>query len=360
MELHVPTLPSELNLPPQEKQESPPQYFPLPTIMAAVGQRGKGKTYNLSLWNKWMFDNEYFTRFFVISPTYESNPALTVIPTRPSDVFENVEKAVDDLAEIVQRVKDDAIFFKEIRDVYTPLYEEYLSKKRNINKMEKKDVSYLRKMQHVITEMYQEYREIDEEINVPSKSIQFTLDHEPTPPDQNIEHLLTSRFDDIHPWFYPPPKLKKPCPLLFIDDCSHSPLYNTSRSNPLVSLTLRHRHIGGQGFGLTIQFAVQTFLQGVPRALRANTQQFLLFKTKDKATLEDIYIEVAGQCSKENFLKVYHQACRDKHDFLLVDQNPSDEQKTFRRNWDTFLIVPQDDEEQLNKKRKIETDIINI
>ena len=154
-----------------------------------------------------------------------------------------------------------------------------------------------------------------------SKAIEYTLRYRPDEPDKRIESILGSRFDYTHPWFYPPIRLRRPTPLLFIDDCSHSPIYSPGRSNPLVNATLRHRHIGGKGFGISIQFAVQTFKSGVPKALRNNVMQFLVFKTHDLGTIEDIYREVGAFCSEEEFHELYSLAIQDGHDFLLIDLN---------------------------------------
>jgi hypothetical protein len=339
MEIRLNTLPKELPLPPQYVTRSPPQYFTLPTTMAAVGPRGRGKTYNLCLWNKWMFENEYFTRFFVISPTYESNDPLKTIPTRPGDVFTSVEESVAALQTIIQRVILDVEWFKAITETYSEHYEDYLKHDRNISRMDRDKVSYLRGMQKEIESFYEQYELMNEMMDPKSKSIKYTLKHKVNPPPKTIDSILGVRYDDHHPWFFPPPKLRRPVPLLFIDDCSHSPIYAPSRTNPLVNLTLRHRHLGGQGYGVSIQFAVQTFKSGVPKALRQNTMQFLIFKTADSNTVIDIYEEVGAFCRKEEFLQLYDQAIQGKHDFLLIDLNAKDESRVFRRNWDTFLVI---------------------
>lgn len=341
MEVSIPTLPDHLELPPQVVTRSPPQYFTLPTTMAAVGPRGRGKTYNLCLWNKWMFEQEYFTRFYCISPTYESNDPIKTLPTKPNDVFTNVSSSIGDLMEIIQRVEADAHWYQAIQDTYTSYYNEYIAHDRDLSKLEREKVTYLRGMQKEIELFYEDIELSLQSMQVPNKSYQYVLRNKPVPPDRTIESILGSRFDDMHPWFYPPPKMRKPVPLLFIDDCSHSPIYAPSRSNPLVNLTLRHRHIGGQGFGLSIQFAVQTFKTGVPKALRQNTMQFLIFKTNDIGTIVDIYEELGAFVNKDNFLRLYKRAMQDDHDFLLIDTNAKGPERVFRRNWDTLLVLPQ-------------------
>lgn len=348
MELSIPTLPRELILPPQYKTNAPPLYFSLPTTMAAVGPRGRGKTYSLMLWNKWMFDNEFFTRFYVISPTYTSNDPCKVVPTRPDDIYTSVENSISDLQEVVTKVEKDVSWYKSITEEYTEKYNMYLSVNRDISKLDKETLSYLRQMQTEIEEYYEELELLKTVMNLPSLAINYTLENRTYSPGKRIETVLGYMFDDMHPWFHPPPKIKRPVPVLFIDDCSHSPIYSTSRENPLVNLTLRHRHIGAQGYGLSIQFAVQTFRSGVPKALRQNTMQFLIFKTNDIKTIMDIYEEVGAFVSKKDFIQLYHRAIQDDHDFLLIDMNAERAEKVFRRGWDTFLILIK------KKKRKLD------
>lgn len=339
MEVRVRTLPRELPLPPQLLTRSPPQFFTLPTTMAAVGPRGRGKTYNLCLWNKWMFENEYFTRFYVISPTYESNDPLKTIPTRPGDIYTSIEQSVTSLNTIIEAVLQDVEWFKAMTETYPEHYAEYVSVERDVSRMEKTKVKYMRLMQKQIQEFYNNYKQLNELMEPKSKSIIYTLSHYVEPPEKTIDSILGTRYDDNHPWFYPPISIRKPVPLLFIDDCSHSPIYAPSRTNPLVNLTLRHRHLGGQGYGISLQFAVQTFKTGVPKALRQNTMQFLIFKTNDAGTILDIYEEVGAFCNRDEFLSLYNQAIRDKHDFLCIDLNAKDESRIFRRNWETFLVI---------------------
>jgi len=340
MEVNLKTLPDSLPLPPQIVTKSPPQYFTLPTTMAAVGTRGSGKTYNLMLWNKWMFDNKYFTRFYVISPTYESNDPLKTVATRPGDVFTSVRDSIQSLEKVISAVENDVRWYEEIMIAYTEAYRKYLKVKKQISRLDREVLSYLRGMQKTIAKFYDDYVALDEVMDPKSEAISYCLKHKPVPPVVYLDSVLGSRYDELHPWFYPPPKMRRPVPLLFIDDCSHSPIYSPGRDNPLVNLTLRHRHIGGQGYGVSIQFAVQTFKSGVPKALRQNTMQFLIFKSNDISNILDIYQEVGAFCTEEEFLRLYSLAIQGKHDFLLIDLNAKDDARVFRRNWDTLLILP--------------------
>lgn len=352
MEVHVPTLPEKLDLPEQYQVPYPEQYFKLPTLMAAVGPRGKGKTYSLSLWNQWMFDNLYFTRFYAIDPTYESNDCVKVVPLRPDDLYTDVNRSREALAEIVYKIMEEAAFYKEMTEVYPEKYAEYEEKNHNVSKMNQDTVRYLREKMRILNSYYDHLEELQEQMEVKSKVIEYILQHREKSPYLQIEMIIGSQFDELHPWFPRPPKLVRPCPLLFLDDLSHTELYSPSRSNPLNNLTLRHRHLGGQGYGVSIQFAVQTFKTGVTKALRENTQQFLLFDTRDQSVIESMYEGVGSHCTEEEFMKLYRHATADPHGFLLVDNSTNDKDRLFRKGWDTFLVgFVSDDHRKLSVKK---------
>tara|TARA_R100000951_G_C2595381_1_gene166405 strand:- start:585 stop:785 length:201 start_codon:yes stop_codon:yes gene_type:complete len=66
----------------------------------------------------------------------------------------------------------------------------------------------------------------------------------------------------------------------------------------------------------------------------------VLFKTKDKKTLDEISDEVAGEIAPEIFMDVYERAVQGEHDFLFIDLHKKPEHLSmFRRNFDTFLTI---------------------
>lgn len=356
MEILQETLPKELDLPEQFVVPYPEQYFRLPTLMAAVGPRGKGKTYSLSLWNKWMFDNAYFTRFYAIDPTYESNDSVKVIPMRPGDLYTDVNRTRDALSDIESKVSQEATFYKEMTEVYPEKYQEYLDHDMNISKMDQDTVKYLRQKVRELSNYYDSLEQDHEQMVVKSNVIEFILKNRERSPYMRQDFIVGRQFDELHPWFPAPPKLVHPAPLLFLDDLSHTELYSPSRSNPLNNLTLRHRHLGGQGYGVSIQFAVQTFKTGVTKALRENTQQFLLFATRDVSVVEGMYEGLGSHCTYDEFVRLYDHATADPHGFLLVDNNTDDIDKVFRKGWDTFLVGFVD---QTTKRISVKTKRVN-
>ncbi len=65
----------------------------------------------------------------------------------------------------------------------------------------------------------------------------------------------------------------------------------------------------------------------------------MLMKTKNEKELDEIAEEVAGEVSKETFMKVYNEAIREPFDFLFIDLHKKPEHPSmFRRNLNEFII----------------------
>jgi hypothetical protein len=225
---------------------------------------------------------------YIISPTYHSNPAFDVLEADPDDVYTDLGTVLGAITDIVSKVEADAEAFKAEED-YADLYERHT-----------------RGARLTVAETMRLEREAYRE----------------------------------------PVEMHRPFPLIIIDDCSHSQIYSTSRSNPFVNLCLRHRHVGGEGFGCSIFMLVQNFKTGVPKPIRQNLQQFFIWRTADRSQLDAMWEEFANLIDNDNFVKLYHMAVdADKHDFMTVDMHPITETNgNFRRNFDTALIVRNQEE----------------
>lgn len=258
---------------------SPPELFKLHTLCAFIGHRGSGKTHAIVNLAERYLNEGSFTRVFVISPTYESNPVFHVLHIDDKDVYTNPHNSIPAIEEILQKTKQDSDDFDD--------YEEYMKAYRKW------------KQGYKLT--------ADEEVMLENNSFQK-----------------------------PPEIIPRPSPLIIIDDMSHSDIYSTSRQNPFINLCLRHRHIN-HGKGCSIFMAAQTFKSGIPLALRQNIQQYFIWPTHDQGQLEGIYHEVANLVDEETFMKLYHEATKDPHSFLTIDTNNAPN-KQFRKNFDISLI----------------------
>lgn len=117
---------------------------------------------------------------------------------------------------------------------------------------------------------------------------------------------------------YRPVTPKRPSGLLILDDCSHSPLYSTSRKNPLTNLVLRARHCA-HGLGLSILLMCQSYRTGVPRAMRLNTTHFALFGTQNTKEIEAMAEECSSMIGFERFCQLFRLYTAQPHGYLWCD-----------------------------------------
>ena len=204
--------------------ETPDGLFRLHTLAAFIGARGSGKTNACVLLAQRYLDEGVFNRIFIISPTFESNPQFETLKPDPNDVYKSIPNATEDLLDILGKVKEDVDDYEK-REEYKRIYNRWISGHASM-----RDMNVL------------EANEFKRPLNLP-----------------------------------------KPCPLLIIDDMSHSPLYQPSRKNPFINLCLRHRHL--HRVGISIFMLVQTFTTGIPKCLRQNVQQYFLWPTHDMTQL---------------------------------------------------------------------------
>jgi len=265
----------------------PHESFKLHALMGFIGMRGSGKTHAMVNLTLYYLKKGCFTRIFIISPTYTSNTIFHTLKAKDEDIYTDPQGSQQALNNILKKC---AIEGKEYDDfeVYLNAYKKYRDKK----------------------------------------------------PLTMPEHTLLQNHNFKKPVHIPIPR-----PCLLIDDMSHSDIYSTSRHNPFINLCLRHRHLNN-GKGITIMMAAQTFLTGLPKALRQNVTQLFIWPTKDKTQLMAIYHEVANLVDEENFLELYAKATRSPHSFLTIDNNALHPSLQFRKNFNKVLIVPKQKSEE--------------
>jgi hypothetical protein len=256
----------------------PPDLFKLHALMGFIGMRGSGKTLAMVNLTKKYLDCRCLNRVFIISPTYASNPVFHVLKAKDEDIYTNPQNTQDAIKSILEKTAQDAKVFDDF-ETYLNAYKKYRDKKT------------------------------------------LTV----------AEHTMLDNNN-----FKKPVHIAVPKPVLLIDDISHSDIFSTSRANSFINLCLRHRHVNN-GKGITIMLAVQTFLTGLPKALRQNVTQLFIWPTKDLTQLESIYKEVANLVDKEKFMDLYFNATAEKHSFLVIDNNCDHPVLQFRRNFDTIL-----------------------
>jgi hypothetical protein len=278
-------------------KETPPypaHLFPLHTVAAFIGSCGSGKSHAAVSLVRDYVDHGCFSRVFVISPTFASNPCFDAL------------SHVIDMGDVYQNHGGEASAVSDVQ-----------------RKVEEAGARYRAEAKYAAA--YQRFAE-----------------HKEEPGD---EALLEKEN------FRPPVDQDMPSMCLVIDDCSHSPIFTTSQDNPFANIVLRHRHVGG--IGLSIVFCVQTYRTGVPKALRQGAiRQLCVFPTKDHTQTDALWEEVGNLVTKEKFYELYKRATKgSEHNFLLIDVNPPGTTFAerlmfrFRKNFDELLVVKDDDED---------------
>jgi hypothetical protein len=135
----------------------------------------------------------------------------------------------------------------------------------------------------------------------------------------------------------------KPMLNLVVDDAQGTPLLQAGGSNPFLNACIRHRHLG-DGLGCSFYLLMQSYLApgcGLPRMVRENCTHLLVFRVKDPKMLEKIADEASGSAGPSEFMSAYERAVTapdaPPHSFLLVDFCPKRADRTYRRNWDTYV-----------------------
>ncbi len=281
--------------------DTAPSLFKLHTLAAFIGPRGSGKTNAVVLLARRYLDDGSINRIFIISPTYDSNRIFDLLEPNPEDVFKNMHECLQDISTIVAAVKEMVVEYEE-RKQYN--------------------------------EIHKRWRKYMNGTGPPLKTTEFVL-------------MENNQFKSK-------PEIPRPSPLLIIDDMSHSPLYTPSGKNGFINLCLRHRHLFQ--VGLSIFMLVQTFKTGIPKCLRQNIQQFFLWPTHDMSQLESMYDEFANLCTKEDFLDMFKRATKNRHDFMSIDMNASDDLLRFRKCFDSILLpshlLTEEEINELSEKSK--------
>jgi len=263
--------------------------------MIIVGARGSGKT--VALVN--FIERMPYHRLFVISPTMHSNRNIMKrLNIKPEDIYNDP----DDIT-ILDKIKDKI-------DAEAQEYEQYLEDMKKWNSFNHK-------------------------LNSPNALFNN---------DELMSFYKGGTFQKpVHKY-----NGEKPCLGLIFDDCLGSGIFSKG-SRKLNHMVILHRHMGelkkaGGALGCSLYFLVQSYKTqtgGLTKSIRNNCTSLILFHTKSQKELDEIAEECAAEVSKDTFMSLVNAAHKEKHDFLMIDLHRKDTHASaFRRNLDTFLIVP--------------------
>lgn len=262
-----------------------PHLFQLCNTIVWCGMRGTGKTNSMiSLFKDYMdtkhnkfepgFDYEHV---HMINPSYWNDPKIQEMNVEPENV--HVEPNDNTVLEIVDTIKNKVDEYKEW-EKYVKAWNRFV-KARSLSEV----------------------------------------------PPLDLILLYKNNFTEPDMTEYPH---GMPSSLMFLDDVAASDLLKQGKS-PLNSFFIRHRHNN-----CSVWVSTQ-YLKSLPRIMRNNVCVFCLFSTKDGKILKEIYQEISGIVSEEDFMKYYEFATREKHDFLCIDIVST--KNRFRRNFKDVLYI---------------------
>ena len=263
----------------------PKDFPPLHTLCGAFGVVRSGKSNALVNLIQAYWDYKSLNMLFCISPTYESNTSLQTLPFEKDGIFTNPQNSSMALEVIKKRIEERKLEY-DFEKAYKIAYKNWKKEKAN-----------------------------------------------------EVEMALLNKMD-----FRLPKKVEWPKAGIFIDDMTHTELMANTINNELSHLCLHHRHLAG--VGVSIFLALQTFKSGMPRVIRTNLGLILLFATCDISTLEEIHREICNNISFDTFKKIFIQATKGDHNFLLINKLAKDPNKQFGINFDQVFDIDMDAEKE--------------
>ena len=96
-------------------------------------------------------------------------------------------------------------------------------------------------------------------------------------------------------------------------------------------------YIRGRKKGISIVYLSQSFYR-IPKTIRSNCNYFVILKLSGKRDLNLIMSEFELGVSKDELLKIYEDATREKFNILLIDVE-ADKQERFRKNFKDFYTI---------------------
>jgi hypothetical protein len=144
---------------------------------------------------------------------------------------------------------------------------------------------------------------------------------------------------------------RMPLVIILIDDCQGSDIYRPSGRNPLMKMTMNHRHYG---CGASYMFGLQSFSghSCLPKVVRGVATHFMIWRCADEKRRKMMAEELSNECSQSEFLKALDIACADdRHAFLCVTLAPREKRLQFRRGFSDLIILDDDHSIQADKVR---------
>jgi len=122
---------------------------------------------------------------------------------------------------------------------------------------------------------------------------------------------------------------------MIFDDMISTPLFSRSSKNKMNNLIILCRH-----HSICCLMTAQ-HLKSIPPLIRSNSKIYVIFKSNNyKKVLDDLYTEVSGLITPEQFEQMYITATADSHNHLtIIIDNKMENKYKYRKNWNDYFII---------------------
>ena len=124
--------------------------------------------------------------------------------------------------------------------------------------------------------------------------------------------------------------------VLFIMDDVVNDIRKSSRLQTIMNrILMNRRHLAGQGGSVSVILTTQVYNK-IPIPIRKNASHIILFNTKNKKEIENIFDELI-LIPKNDFFQVMKYVFKKKKDFMYLDTN-KDFNTMFHRNFNQLVL----------------------
>jgi hypothetical protein len=122
---------------------------------------------------------------------------------------------------------------------------------------------------------------------------------------------------------------------MIFDDMISTPLFSRSSKNKMNNLIILCRH-----HSICCLMTAQ-HLKAIPPLIRSNSKVYVIFKSNNyKKVLDDLYTEVSGLITPEDFEKMYLTATEESHNHLtIIIDNKMENKYKYRKGWNDYFIL---------------------
>ena len=127
--------------------------------------------------------------------------------------------------------------------------------------------------------------------------------------------------------------------LCIFDDCV---TYDEKTQSVITEIAIRGRKYGK---GVSLCYLTQSFYK-VPRLIRLQFSYLILLKLGSKRDTNMIVGECSLGVEKEELLRIYKDATKEKFHFLKIDLENGEENKKFSHNWTGFYEIEKESDDE--------------